>query len=52
MVYYPMSNACSIHAFVRPLTALQTFDANGVATPENWSPGERAAGRRPRRGGL
>jgi peroxiredoxin (alkyl hydroperoxide reductase subunit C) len=40
MVYYPMSNGRSIDEFVRLLTALQTSDANGVATPENWHAGE------------
>ena len=40
MVYYPMSNGRSIDEFVRLLTALQTSDANGVATPENWCPGK------------
>ncbi|WP_321394876.1 peroxiredoxin [Emcibacter sp.] len=41
MVYYPMSNGRSIDEFVRLLEALQTSDANGVATPENWKPGEK-----------
>ena len=40
MVYYPMSNGRSIDEFVRLLQALQTTDANGVATPENWCPGK------------
>ena len=40
MVYYPMSNGRSVDEFVRLLTALQTSDANTVATPENWRPGE------------
>lgn len=40
MVYYPMSNGRSVDEFVRLLTALQTSDANNVATPENWQPGE------------
>ncbi len=40
MAYYPMSNGRSIDEFVRLLQALQTLDANGVATPENWCPGE------------
>lgn len=40
MVYYPMSNGRSIDEFVRLLEALQTSDANGVATPENWCPGK------------
>ena len=40
MVYYPMSNGRSIDEFVRLLKAMQTSDANGVATPENWHPGQ------------
>ncbi len=40
MVYYPMSNGRSINEFIRLLTALQTSDANGVATPENWCAGD------------
>lgn len=42
MVYYPMSNGRSIDEFVRLLQAMQAADANGVATPENWQPGDRA----------
>lgn len=34
MVYYPMSNGRSIDEFVRLLTAMQTSDANKIATPE------------------
>lgn len=40
MVYYPMSNGRSIDEFVRLLTALQTSDEHGVATPEAWVPGQ------------
>lgn len=40
MVYYPMSNGRSIDEFVRLLEALQTSDTHGVATPENWNPGQ------------
>ena len=40
MVYYPMSNGCSIDEFVRLLEAMQTSDANGVATPEGWVQGQ------------
>ena len=39
MVYYPMSNGRSIDEFVRLLTAMQTSDANKIATPEGWTPG-------------
>lgn len=40
MVYYPMSNGRSVAEFLRLLKALQTADENGIATPENWQPGE------------
>jgi len=40
MVYYPMSNGRSVDEFLRLVTALQTSDALGVATPENWKAGE------------
>lgn len=40
MVYYPMSNGRSVDEFVRLLDALQASDANKIATPENWHPGE------------
>ena len=40
MVYYPMSNGRSIAEFVRLMRALQVADANKVATPEGWQPGE------------
>ncbi|MEA3278129.1 MAG: peroxiredoxin [Pseudomonadota bacterium] len=41
MVYYPMSNGRSIDEILRLVKALQTSDANGVATPEAWQPGEK-----------
>jgi len=41
MVYYPMSNGRSIAEFLRLMQALQTSDANQVATPEGWQPGEK-----------
>jgi len=40
MVYYPMSNGRSVPEFLRLLRALQMSDANGVATPEGWQPGD------------
>jgi peroxiredoxin (alkyl hydroperoxide reductase subunit C) len=40
MAYYPMSNGRSVAEFLRLLKALQTSDANKVATPEGWQPGE------------
>lgn len=41
MVYYPMTNGRSIDEFLRLVSALQTSDANGVATPEGWQPGDK-----------
>jgi peroxiredoxin (alkyl hydroperoxide reductase subunit C) len=41
MVYYPMSNGRSIDEFVRLVKAMQTSDANSVATPEAWQPGDK-----------
>jgi peroxiredoxin (alkyl hydroperoxide reductase subunit C) len=41
MVYYPMSNGRSIPEFLRLVTALQTSDKYGVATPEGWKPGDK-----------
>ena len=41
MVYYPMSNGRSIPEFLRLVTALQTSDKHGVATPEGWQPGDK-----------
>ncbi|HFB67830.1 MAG TPA: peroxiredoxin [Calditrichae bacterium] len=40
MVYYPLTNGRSIEEILRVLEALQTTDKYGVATPENWHPGE------------
>lgn len=40
MLYYPMTNGRSIEEILRLLTALQTSEANKVATPENWKPGD------------
>ena len=41
MVYYPMTNGRSIDEFLRLVAALQMSDANGVATPEAWQPGDK-----------
>jgi len=41
MLYHPMSNGRSIEEILRLLTVLQASDANGVATPEGWQPGEK-----------
>lgn len=41
MVYYPMTNGRSIPEFLRVIRALKTSDANKVATPEGWQPGDK-----------
>ena len=41
MIYYPLSNGRSVDEIVRLVTALQTTDAHGRATPENWRPGDK-----------
>ncbi len=41
MVYYPMTNGRSIDELLRLVTALQTSDSNGIATPEGWQPGDK-----------
>lgn len=41
MIYYPLTNGRSIDEVLRIVTALQTTDKKGVATPENWHPGEK-----------
>ncbi|MFC1835235.1 peroxiredoxin [Thermodesulfobacteriota bacterium] len=41
MIYYPMTNGRSIPEFLRIIRALQTSDEHGVATPENWHPGDK-----------
>ncbi len=41
MIYYPLSNGRSIDEVLRLVEALQTSDKNGVATPENWNPGDK-----------
>jgi peroxiredoxin (alkyl hydroperoxide reductase subunit C) len=42
MLYYPMPTGRSIDEIVRLVQALQFADANGLATPENWQPGDPA----------
>lgn len=41
MVYYPMSNGRSIDEFLRLVKAMQISDANSIATPEGWQPGDK-----------
>lgn len=40
LVYYPMQAGRNVDELVRLVQALQTVDANGVATPVNWRPGD------------
>jgi len=40
MIYYPMSCGRNMDEILRVLDALQTADANSVATPANWRPGD------------
>ena len=40
MIYYPLTTGRNIDEVVRVIDALQTSDANGVATPANWTPGQ------------
>jgi peroxiredoxin (alkyl hydroperoxide reductase subunit C) len=40
MIYYPLSTGRNMQEFLRLIQALQTTDAQGVATPANWMPGE------------
>jgi peroxiredoxin (alkyl hydroperoxide reductase subunit C) len=41
MIYYPLTNGRNVAEIVRLVTALQTSDKNGVATPVNWQPGDK-----------
>ena len=41
MIYYPLTNGRSVAEVYRLVKGLQTTDANGVATPEGWQPGEQ-----------
>jgi peroxiredoxin 2/4 len=40
MIYYPLTTGRNMQEILRLVKALQTSDANGVATPANWQPGE------------
>ncbi len=40
MIYYPMTTGRSSDEILRVLSALQTADEHGVATPADWQPGE------------
>ncbi len=40
MVYYPLNVGRNFDEIKRVITALQTVDAEGVACPANWTPGQ------------
>ncbi|HEX7962078.1 MAG TPA: peroxiredoxin [Terriglobales bacterium] len=40
LLYYPLSLGRSVPEILRVFEALQTNDANAVATPANWQPGD------------
>jgi peroxiredoxin (alkyl hydroperoxide reductase subunit C) len=40
VIYYPLTNGRNIDEIIRLVKALQTHDANNVATPANWQPGD------------
>jgi len=41
IIYYPMNVGRNIDEVLRVVRALQTADANSVATPANWKPGDK-----------
>jgi peroxiredoxin (alkyl hydroperoxide reductase subunit C) len=41
LVYYPLNVGRNVDEIKRLVTALQTADRNGCATPVNWKPGEK-----------
>ncbi|MGC9456078.1 MAG: peroxiredoxin [Halothiobacillaceae bacterium] len=41
MLYYPMTNGRSVDEILRLVKSLQTSTEHGVATPENWQPGDK-----------
>lgn len=41
MVYYPLTTGRSMRELLRLVDALQVADANQVATPANWEPGQK-----------
>lgn len=40
MIYYPLNVGRNFDEILRVVDALQTVDANGVACPANWRPGD------------
>ena len=41
MIYYPLTTGRNMKEIVRLVDALQVADANQVATPANWEPGQK-----------
>jgi len=41
IIYYPLTTGRNMQEILRLVKALQTTDANGVATPANWEPGQK-----------
>jgi len=41
MIYYPLSTGRNTEEILRIITAMQTTDKNGVATPANWKVGDK-----------
>jgi peroxiredoxin (alkyl hydroperoxide reductase subunit C) len=41
IIYYPLTTGRNMQEILRLVKALQTTDANGVATPANWEPGQQ-----------
>ncbi|OGO06322.1 MAG: peroxiredoxin [Chloroflexi bacterium RBG_13_56_8b] len=41
MLYYPLTTGRNMDEILRIIDALQTSDANAVATPANWRPGDK-----------
>lgn len=41
LIYYPMSNGRNIDELLRLVDSLQAAAKYGIATPANWSPGEK-----------
>jgi peroxiredoxin (alkyl hydroperoxide reductase subunit C) len=39
-MYYPLSNGRNFREIKRLLIAMQTADANNIATPADWQPGD------------
>lgn len=42
MIYYPLTTGRNMQEVLRVVDALQTTDEHAVATPANWTPGDKA----------